>query len=183
MQRREYVHFDHQAHAAFRKLVESTQKRHGGVVDQNVWRTDPFDQLGEEPLSIVGLRQVGLDSHRRPTGGDDLFERLVQRALVFRIGFQGAGGEPDRGAFARQSLRDRLAQSAAGARHQSDLSGTASWQLLTRLLTRTSSPKRRMPLGYRSARHERMKFTWIKRVAPSPWSATWRAWQSTIGMV
>jgi hypothetical protein len=55
MHRRQHMHFDHQTHAPFREFVEWTQKRHGGVVDQNVWRTGTFDHFGEEPLPILGL--------------------------------------------------------------------------------------------------------------------------------
>jgi enoyl-CoA hydratase len=108
MHRRQHMHFDHQPRAPFRELVEGTEKRHSGVVDQDVGRTATFDHFGEESLPVFGLRQVGLDSDGRPAGGGDLLERLPKRSVVFGIGFHGARGEPDRGAFGGQSRSDRL---------------------------------------------------------------------------
>jgi hypothetical protein len=55
MHRGQDVHFDHQPRPAFRERVERAQERHGGVVDQNVGRSDFFDELVEYPFPVVGL--------------------------------------------------------------------------------------------------------------------------------
>ena len=120
------MHFDHQPHAPLREFVERTEKRHGGVVDQNVRRTNAFDHLGEESLPVFAFGQVSLDCDRRAAGAANLLERLPKRSGVFGIGLDGARGEPDHGAFGGQPLGDRLPQSAASARHESDLAGTGS---------------------------------------------------------
>jgi enoyl-CoA hydratase/carnithine racemase len=49
--------------------------------------------------------------------------RMCSTAAIFG---NGAGGEPDPGAFGSQSHSDRLPQAAAGARDQSDFAGTGS---------------------------------------------------------
>ena len=72
------------------------------------------------------IGQVSLNRDRRAAGGGDLLERLPKRSVVFGIGFHGAGGEPDRGAFVGQSRSDRLPQAAAGARDQSDFASAGS---------------------------------------------------------
>ena len=72
------MHFDHQARAPFRELVEGTEKSHGCVVDENVWRTGTFDHLGEESLPVFGFGQVSLNRDRRAAAGGDLLERLLK---------------------------------------------------------------------------------------------------------
>src|SRR6202034_3781198 len=91
---------------------------------------------------VFGFRQVGLDGDSGAAGGGDFVERLVKRSVVLVIELGVTGGESDRCAFAGQSLRDRLTQSAAGAGHQGDLAVAASCHRPTHLLVerRTASP-------------------------------------------
>jgi hypothetical protein len=80
--------------------------------NQNIWLADLFNQFAGYVFLLFGFRHVGLDGDGRAAGGGDLVERLLRRSVVLGSG-SSAGGEPDRYAFAGQSLRDRLAQSRA----------------------------------------------------------------------
>ena len=73
-------------------------------------RADPVDNFGEEPLTVLGTRQVRLHGDRGAAGGVDLFAGLPQGPLIFRIGVHRPRGDRDGGAFRGEPLRDRLAQ-------------------------------------------------------------------------
>jgi hypothetical protein len=49
------MHLHHQPHPPVGELVEWTQERDGGVVDEDVGCADAVDDLTEEPLPIVRI--------------------------------------------------------------------------------------------------------------------------------
>ena len=53
------MHLHHQTHAPVGELVERTKECYGRIVDENVWRADLLDYLGEESFTILGFGEVG----------------------------------------------------------------------------------------------------------------------------
>ena len=82
VQRCQHVHLHHQPHASLGELVERSQECDGGVVDEDVRRTSPVDDLAEQALPFLGLGQVGPQRRSRSAPrGFDLAQASAEASL------------------------------------------------------------------------------------------------------
>ena len=84
------------------------------------------DDLGEQPLALLALRQVGLDRDGRAAGGADALAVSRSEPTYFGSGSIVRAVMRHGRALGRESLGDRLAEAAAGAGHERDLSVTGT---------------------------------------------------------
>ncbi len=117
------LHFHHQLEALLGEVRDRDEVGDGGVVHQDVDRAVGGRGLLDQPLALGRLRQVGLDQHRLAAGladaRDGVDERAGEPALAV---FRRAGRDHDLGALYGEPRADGLADPAAGAGDQGDLS-------------------------------------------------------------
>jgi len=93
--RREDVHFDHQPRSTFREVIEWAQKRHRGVVHQDVWRTDFFDQLSEQSFAVFGFDRSAWMASAEPPAAMISLTVCCNDPWYFGSGSMVRAGEPD----------------------------------------------------------------------------------------
>ncbi len=88
----------------------------GGVVDEQVDGPERGTGLVDEPVDVVVAREVGADGDGASTVGLDGGDGVVDGAgEAFVEDLLGTRRDRDRGAFARERARDRLADPATGS--------------------------------------------------------------------
>ena len=103
-----------------------------GVVDEDVEAAIFFHHQIDDPLGLLGFRDVAGNFLDLPAGGAD-----AGRDLGKLVG--GAGGDGDRRARGRERLRDRAAKALRGARDEGHLFAQVHLQLLANRLRRLVS--------------------------------------------
>jgi hypothetical protein len=117
-----HLDVEHELEAARGEVFHPGEVGDGGVADQDVRRAELPAGLGDQPLPVPRLGQVGADRRRGTAGRTDLLDGLGDGAGERRrAGIRGPGRYRHRGTLAGEPAGDLRPDAAAGAGHDGHL--------------------------------------------------------------